>query len=335
MQQQELSPVAVIVLGYLTRATSRLNVVQLSAGARIPLATAQAAVEELVGARRVRVAAGGGLILLRPSEPDLTVSQPAGTAGRDERARQRWRIEDLLSREQPARDDSVEPIHGMSATVARIATSFRSRPQEVLALSPPPAVKVMQALDAPARKANLEMLAKGTRSVWVLDESRLAAPSWRSHIERLQNAGEEVYAAPDVSQRLIILDRRIAYVPLDPADHTRGSMLIDSAPLVAGLVALFHEVLDRASRVSGTRTVSQIRHAILSMLAVGSKDEAIARKLDVSTRTVRRAVAAMMEECGAENRFQLAVAAVRLGWLTAEDLAQGSHPALGEEAPME
>ena len=70
-----------------------------------------------------------------------------------------------------------------------------------------------------------------------------------------------------------------------------------------------------------------MRHAILSMLAVGSKDEAIARKLDVSTRTVRRAVAAMMDECGAENRFQLAVAAVRLGWLTAEDLVRGPQPA--------
>lgn len=335
MAEPELSPVAVIVLGFLTRAGSRLNVVQLSARARIPLGTVQTAVEELVASRRVRVAAGGGLVLLPPHEIDLTVAIPTDPAQQHERARQRWRIQDLLSREQPARDDNVEPIHGMSATVARIAASFRARPDEALALSPPPAVKVMQAFDAPARSANFEMLAQGTRSVWVLDEARLAAPSWRSHIDRLQQAGEEVYAAPDVSQRLIILDRRIAYVPLDPSDHTRGSMLIDSAPLVAGLVALFHEVLDRASRVSGTRPVTQMRHAILSMLAVGSKDEAIARKLEVSTRTVRRAVAAMMEECGAENRFQLAVAAVRLGWLTAEDLARGAHLPTDEPASKE
>jgi len=329
----ELSPVAVIVLGYLMRGPNRFNVVQLSAVARIPLPTVQLAVEELVAAGRVRVAAGGGLLLLPPSEIDLTQPGPPTRTQRHEQARQRWRTEDLLSREQPARDDSIVPVHGLSATVARIAASFLSRPDEVLSLSPPPPVKAIQALDAPARNANLEMLATGAHSVWVIDESRLAAPSWRKHIERLQRAGEEIYAAPDMSQRLIIFDRRIAYVPLDPADHTRGSMLIDSEPLVAGLVALFYEVLDRATPVSGTRTVSQVRHAILCMLAVGSKDEAIARKLDVSTRTVRRAVAAMMEECGAENRFQLAVAAVRLGWLTAEDLVRGPQPAPAAEAP--
>ena len=129
-----------------------------------------------------------------------------------------------------------------------------------------------------------------------------------------------------MSQRLIVLDRTLAYLPLDPEDHARGAMLVDSPALVAGLVALFHEVLDRATPISGVRTVTQARRAILTMLAVGSKDEAIARKLDVSTRTVRRTVAAMMEECGAENRFQLAVAAVRLGWLTAEDLVRGPQP---------
>src|SRR4051794_41629417 len=100
MAEPELSPVAVIVLGYLTRAASRLNVVQLSARARIPLGTVQAAVEELVGARRIRVAAGGGLVLLPPHEIDLTGATPTGPAQQHERARQRWRIQDLLSREQ-------------------------------------------------------------------------------------------------------------------------------------------------------------------------------------------------------------------------------------------
>src|SRR3954447_25748735 len=110
MGQQELSPVAVIVLGWLTRSSSRLNVVQLSATARIPLATVQAAVEELVGARRVRVAAGGGLILLPPAEIDLTSTRPVSAQQQEERPRQRGRIEALLPRERPPRDDSVEPI---------------------------------------------------------------------------------------------------------------------------------------------------------------------------------------------------------------------------------
>lgn len=327
----ELSPVAVIVLGHLLRGSQPYHPVQLATLTNIPLTVVRAAVDELIGAGRVRVAGGGALVLPPPGETELAVAAPTRQQ-LHEAARQRWRADDLLSREGSRSADTIVPIHGMSATVARIAASFRSRPDECLALSPPPRVKMLQVMDAPARDANLEMVASGTRSVWVVDELRLAAPSWRAHIDRLQRAGEEVWSAPEVGQRLIILDRRIAYVPLDPADHTRGSLLIDSPPLVAGLVALFHEVLDRATPVSGTRTVSQVRHAILSLLAVGTKDEAIARRLEVSTRTVRRAVASMMDECGADNRFQLAVAAVRLGWLSAEDLVRGSQAQAGTTA---
>ena len=320
----ELSPVAVIVLGYLMRGPHRYHAAQLAALSSIPLPTIRLAVDELVAAGRVRVATGGSLILLPPGDQEITAAAPTRQQ-RHEQARQRWRTDDLLSREGGRSYDTIVPIHGMSATVASIAAAYQARPDECLALSPPPPVKTLQVMDAPARNANLGMLAAGTRSTWVVDEQRLAAPSWRAHIDRLQRAGEEVSSAPDVGQRLIILDRRIAYVPLDPADHSRGALRVDAPPLVAGLVALFHEVLDRATPVAGTRTVSQVRHAILSLLAVGTKDEAIARKLEVSTRTVRRAVASMMDECGADNRFQLAVAAVRLGWLSAEDLVRGTQ----------
>jgi DNA-binding NarL/FixJ family response regulator len=95
---------------------------------------------------------------------------------------------------------------------------------------------------------------------------------------------------------------------------------------VGGILLLPTGETDGVGPASGRRKhEEQTRHEILVMLAVGTKDEAIARKLEVSTRTVRRAVASLMEECNAESRFQLAVAAVRLGWLTATDLAQAAQ----------
>ena len=54
---------------------------------------------------------------------------------------------------------------------------------------------------------------------------------------------------------------------------------------------------------------------MLAMLAAGLKDEAIARYLGVSLRTVRRRVATLMEELGAHTRFQLGSAAERRGLL--------------------
>ena len=51
------------------------------------------------------------------------------------------------------------------------------------------------------------------------------------------------------------------------------------------------------------------------MLALGAKDEMIARTLHVGLRTVRRRVAALMDQYGVATRFQLGVALERDGRL--------------------
>jgi DNA-binding NarL/FixJ family response regulator len=54
---------------------------------------------------------------------------------------------------------------------------------------------------------------------------------------------------------------------------------------------------------------------LVRMLGGGLTDEAMARKLGVSERTVRRLVSELTERLGAASRFQAGVCAVRLGWL--------------------
>ena len=54
---------------------------------------------------------------------------------------------------------------------------------------------------------------------------------------------------------------------------------------------------------------------LLDLLARGFKDEAIARYLGWSLRTVRRRVARLMEDLGTRTRFQLGAQAVRSGRL--------------------
>ncbi|MEZ5193006.1 MAG: hypothetical protein R2734_11170 [Nocardioides sp.] len=44
-------------------------------------------------------------------------------------------------------------------------------------------------------------------------------------------------------------------------------------------------------------------------------DEALARRLEVSPRTVRRIMAEVMSELGAASRFQAGVEAARRAWL--------------------
>ncbi|MFE4605468.1 LuxR C-terminal-related transcriptional regulator, partial [Kitasatospora indigofera] len=56
-------------------------------------------------------------------------------------------------------------------------------------------------------------------------------------------------------------------------------------------------------------------HEVLRLLAAGLTDAAISRKLEVSERTVRRLVAELIADLGAESRFQAGVHAARLGRL--------------------
>ena len=54
---------------------------------------------------------------------------------------------------------------------------------------------------------------------------------------------------------------------------------------------------------------------LLTLLGDGLKDEAVARALGVSVRTVRRMVAELMHRLDARSRFQAALLAQRRGWL--------------------
>ncbi len=54
---------------------------------------------------------------------------------------------------------------------------------------------------------------------------------------------------------------------------------------------------------------------VLALMAVGMKDEAIARQLGMSPRTLRRRSQELLAELGAGNRFQAGVEAARRGWI--------------------
>jgi DNA-binding NarL/FixJ family response regulator len=57
------------------------------------------------------------------------------------------------------------------------------------------------------------------------------------------------------------------------------------------------------------------RTFLLRQLASGAKDEQIARTMGLSLRTIRRRIADLMIELGADTRFQAGAEAVRRGWL--------------------
>ena len=68
-------------------------------------------------------------------------------------------------------------------------------------------------------------------------------------------------------------------------------------------------------RAADGEELNDQQRAVLRLLATGAKDDAIARALGVSNRTVTRVVAELTAQLGADSRFQAGVRAAKLGWI--------------------
>jgi len=130
--------------------------------------------------------------------------------------------------------------------------------------------------------------------------------------------GEEVRVLPDIPTRMFVIGRTHAVLPepLGYMDEPRS--LVRQQGLVEALALLFDLMWERATPVrdlGGPEPQSDMRRFLLEQLAAGHVDEQIAVRLGIGLRTVRRRVADLMTELGADTRFQAGVEAARRGWI--------------------
>lgn len=130
--------------------------------------------------------------------------------------------------------------------------------------------------------------------------------------------GEQIRVLPELPTRMFIIGTTHAVLPepLGFVDEPRS--LVRQRGLVEALILLFELMWERAAPVPSLdrgEARPDLRRFLLQQLATGAQDEQIARTLGISLRTVRRRVADVLTELGADTRFQAGVEAVRRGWL--------------------
>ncbi|MEU2154018.1 helix-turn-helix domain-containing protein [Streptomyces sp. NPDC019396] len=165
------------------------------------------------------------------------------------------------------------------------------------------------------------LLERGVTVRTVLDRDGLCAPERMRALTALVERGLKARVAPAVPTGLIAVDRRTTLLPPhEPAGPTASALVIDDALLRSALVPLFETVWDRATPLGGGSDgpLPAPQRELLSLLASGLKDEAIARRLGVHVHTARRRISRLLESLGAETRFQAGAQATLRGWLTAE-----------------
>jgi DNA-binding NarL/FixJ family response regulator len=110
----------------------------------------------------------------------------------------------------------------------------------------------------------------------------------------------------------------------DAAAHptgTAGALVIKAPLVVAALRDYFEMLWDRASPLNSERPaasgsrLSPAQQAVLQLMAEGLRDDAIGRRAGMSTTTVRRHIAAIMERLDVASRFAAGAAAQRRGWI--------------------
>lgn len=139
------------------------------------------------------------------------------------------------------------------------------------------------------------------------------------HLRAFTALGAQVRTAPMVPARMVVFDEEVAIIPRSHEGHD-GAAVLHEPPVIAFLVRLFEHMWGRASDIvedESQTVVEQIELEILRELAQGRTDESVARRLGISTRTLRRYTTSLCERLGASSRFQLAVQAMRAGLISA------------------
>ncbi|MFI5647303.1 LuxR C-terminal-related transcriptional regulator [Kitasatospora sp. NPDC051705] len=219
-------------------------------------------------------------------------------------------LEDLRAgRQDPAGD--LQYVEGIDQVVECVdELSFFVR-EERLTTHPGPIISA--ALDA-VRASDLKYLRRGLRMRTILHSNALECRRVSRFATELAEQGAQVRGTPDPLERMVVFDRRTALVATDPQDITRGALVIRQPGVVAHLLALFERRWSQACGV-GEELPSAIEREVLRTMARADKDEAGARTLDMSVRTYRSHVAALMRRLGAPNRFQAALAARNRNWI--------------------
>lgn len=157
---------------------------------------------------------------------------------------------------------------------------------------------------------------------------------WQNDIVPSIEAGECARVRGELALKLVIRDDIDALIPFSEAHggHLRA-YLVHRSPMLSALEALFEAEWERAADLDASQRPDgrpsresseagesssppdEETRTILSMLAAGLTDAAVARALGWSPRTTQRRIQRAMQSLGTTNRFQAAVIASRRGWV--------------------
>lgn len=170
--------------------------------------------------------------------------------------------------------------------------------------------------EAEIRAAAVDRMSHGRPQRGIYPLSAYEEPESRRLIEVFGRAGELQRISPEPPSDFAIFGQTAVMAVATWGDADSSYVLIRDPMLVHAFVELFERLFAQALPLPAAGRDADSDVELLRMLGAGLKDEAIARYLGCSLRTVRRRIAALMDRHGADTRFQLGLAVAQGGLLS-------------------
>lgn len=247
---------------------------------------------------------GGALLLL---EEALRREMSRLEDRRRELDASRQLLERLTSRALGAHEPISEPLSDALApsVVSRLLTETSGMLRNfVLTVDEGPA------FDEVTKRANEERIRRGDAQRAIYPASALSAPQGHRWMRGWAEAGEDQRILPATDTEFAVFGDTAVVALAGWGDPALGYAVIRDPLVVRLYTAYFDLAWKHAIPAPAVGRDSTGDPKLVELLELGLKDEAIARYLGVSLRTVRRRVAHLMAVNGVDTRFQL-------GWVLA------------------
>ncbi|WP_033223046.1 LuxR C-terminal-related transcriptional regulator [Kitasatospora phosalacinea] len=250
---------------------------------------------------------------------DMVARQEADLAARQAAlAASRAAVTRMVADRAEHRAAHGERLLGIDAIQHRLERMGRDATREVL--SSQPGVQRPEDFEA-SRPADSEALARRVTIRTLYQDANRHHPHAAHYAHWLLGQGGEVRTAPTVPQRVVIVDRTQALVPIDPDDTRKGALHVTEPGILTALLDLYEQAWNTAVPLGATTPddpatgLTPTERELLRLLGGGLTDDTTGQRLGISARTVGRHMASIMERLGASSRFEAGIKAAQQGWL--------------------
>jgi regulatory LuxR family protein len=255
--------------------------------------------------------------LLHPAEVALRAAERRLVEQRDAMAEVRGTLGGLMPVYLDAvrartRSSAIEEISDLAGVRAAISQLVYTADAEVTTCQPGGGRP--EPVLAEALPRDLAMLDRGIQMRTIYQHTARYHQPTQAYAETMISAGAQIRTLADIPDRMIIVDRRAAFIP--SMAHLTGALLVRDPSLVAFLCRTFERTWATGTPFQIGPTAAKeasedIKDSIVALLSNGLKDDVIAKRLGLSVRSCRRHIAEIMERLGARSRFQAGLLTAR------------------------